>query len=255
MRRLAAQKRLAVAAARNLHMATVAADNSKLSIIIPALNEAGCIQSTLERLQPLRLRGHEIILVDGGSTDATLALSQALADNVLLSPPGRGLQMQTGAAIARGDVLWFLHADSSIPVRADSLILEALHRSHAGWGRFDITFTDNHRLLQCVAWFMNQRARLSGIATGDQGIFVRRALYERVGGFPSIPLMEDIRFSRSLKQHGRPCRITRTLRTSPRRWHAHGILRTIVTMWGLRLAYFAGVSPERLAKYYSVTNG
>jgi rSAM/selenodomain-associated transferase 2 len=229
------------------------ADNRQLSVIIPALNEAGCIQTTLERLQPLRLRGHEIILVDGGSTDATLTLSQTLVDKVLLSPPGRGRQMQAGAAIARGSVLWFLHADSSIPVNADTLILETLRRTHTDWGRFDISFMDNHPLLLCVAWFMNQRARLSGIATGDQGIFVQRTLYERIGGFPSIPLMEDIRFSRSLKQYCRPCRVTQTLGSSPRRWYAHGILRTIVTMWGLRLAYFAGVSPERLAKYYSVT--
>jgi len=236
-------------------MATVAADSGQLSVIIPALNEAGCILSTLERLQPLRLRGHEIILIDGGSTDDTMALSQALVDRVLQSPPGRGRQMQAGAVVARGSVLWFLHADSRIPVRADTRILDALHRTQAGWGRFDISFVDGHPLLQCVAWFMNQRTRLTGIATGDQGIFVQRTLYERVGGFPSIPLMEDIRFSRSLKRHGRPCRVTRTLGISPRRWHAHGILRTIVTMWGLRLAYFAGISPERLAKYYSVTNG
>jgi len=236
-------------------MATFAADNRQLSVIIPALNEAGCIQSTLERLQPLRLHGHEIILVDGGSTDATLALSQAMVDKILLSPPGRGLQMQAGAAIAHGSVLWFLHADCSIPAGADTLILEALRGTRADWGRFDITFMDQHPLLQCVAWFMNQRARLSGIATGDQGIFVQRTLYERVGGFPSIPLMEDIRFSRSLKKHARPCRITQSLVTSPRRWHAHGILRTIVTMWGLRLGYFAGISPERLAKFYSVTSG
>ncbi|MCG6900131.1 MAG: TIGR04283 family arsenosugar biosynthesis glycosyltransferase [Gammaproteobacteria bacterium] len=236
-------------------MASVAASNRQLSIIIPTLNEAGCIQTTLAQLQPLRLRGHEIILVDGGSTDATLALSLALVDRVVQTPAGRGWQMQAGAAVACGTVLWFLHADSSIPATADTLILDTLHRTQTGWGRFDISFTDNHPLLKCVAWFMNHRTRFSGIATGDQGIFVARTLYDRVGGFPSIPLMEDISFSRKLKRHGRPCRITQTLGTSPRRWHTHGILRTIVTMWGLRLAYFAGISPERLAKYYSVTSG
>jgi rSAM/selenodomain-associated transferase 2 len=236
-------------------MASVAASNRQLSIIIPVLNEAGCLQPTLERLQPLRSQGHEIILVDGGSSDDTLALGQTLVDRVLQTPPGRGRQMQAGAAIARGSVLWFLHADSCIPVGADNLILDTLQRTEAGWGRFDISFTDSHPLLKCVAWFMNQRTRLSGIATGDQGIFVARTLYDRVGGFPAIPLMEDISFSRSLKQHARPCRVTQTLGTSARRWHAHGILRTIVTMWGLRLAYFAGISPERLAKYYSVTSG
>jgi len=232
-----------------------AADTQQLSVIIPALNEAGCIQPTLEALQPLRSRGHEIILVDGGSSDATLALCQPLVDRVMQSPPGRARQMQTGADVAAGNILWFLHADSKIPVAADNLIMQALDSAQADWGRFDISFTDGQPLLKCVAWFMNQRSHLTGIATGDQGIFVRRTLFDKVDGMPSIPLMEDISFSGSLKQHGRPCRVTQTLGTSPRRWHAHGILRTIVTMWGLRLAYFAGISPERLEKFYTVKNG
>jgi rSAM/selenodomain-associated transferase 2 len=236
-------------------VATVAASAGQLSIIIPALNEAGCIQSTLEGLQPLRSRGHEIILVDGGSSDATLALSRPLVDRVLQASPGRAQQMQAGAALSGGSVLWFLHADSKVPVDADKLIMAAMGRTQADWGRFDIAFTDSHPLLKCVAWFMNQRSRLTGIATGDQGIFVRRTLFDKVGGLPAIPLMEDISFSRSLKQHGRPCRVKQTLGTSPRRWHAHGILRTIVTMWGLRLAYFAGISPERLVKFYTVKSG
>jgi rSAM/selenodomain-associated transferase 2 len=233
-------------------VATAAANNRQLSVIIPTLNEAGCIQSTLEALQSLRSRGHEIILVDGGSSDATLSLGQPLVDRVVKTLPGRAHQMQAGADIARGDILWFLHADSNVPDATDTLIREALEKAQAGWGRFDIAFTDGHPLLTCVAWFMNQRSRLTGIATGDMGIFVRRTLFDRVGGLPSIPLMEDIRFSRSLKQHGLPCRVTQTLGTSARRWHARGILRTIVTMWGLRLAYFAGINPERLAKIYTV---
>ena len=236
-------------------MATVAANNEQLSVIIPTLNEAGCIQSSLGALQSLRSRGHEIILVDGGSDDATLSLSQPLVDRVLQSPPGRARQMQAGAALSSGSVLWFLHADSTIPIHADAVIMAALEKSRADWGRFDISFTDSNPLMKCVAWFMNQRSRLTGIATGDQGIFVRRTLFDKVGGLPSIPLMEDISFSRSLKQHGRPCRVTQTLGTSPRRWYAHGILRTIVTMWGLRLAYFAGISPERLVKFYPVKSG
>jgi len=235
-------------------MATAAANSWQLSVIIPTLNEAGCIQSTLKRLQPLRTRGHEIILVDGGSSDATCALGQPLVDRVLGSPSGRAEQMRAGATVAAGHILWFLHADSHIPPHADTLILETLGRMHADWGRFDISLTDTHPLLKCVAWSMNLRSRLTGIATGDQGIFVRRTLYDRVGGIPAIPLMEDISFSRSLKRYSRPCRVTQTLGTSPRRWHAHGILRTIVTMWGLRLGYFAGISPERLAKYYTVTS-
>ena len=233
-------------------MATVAADNRQLSVIIPTLNEAGCILSTLEALQPLRSQGHEIILVDGGSSDATLDLSQALVDRAVQSPPGRARQMQAGADLSSGSILWFLHADSNIPSRADTLIMAALEKTRADWGRFDIAFTDSHPLMRCVAWFMNQRTRLTGIATGDQGIIVRRTLFDKVGGLPSIPLMEDISFSRSLKQHGRPCRVIQTLGTSPRRWHTHGILRTIVTMWGLRLAYFAGIKPEQLVKFYPV---
>ena len=235
-------------------MATVAADTERLSVIIPALNEAGCIQSTLEPLQSLRRRGHEIILVDGGSSDDTCALGHALVDRILQSPPGRARQMLAGASVASGQILWFLHADSHVPAHADSIIQQALRRAHADWGHFDISLTGSHPLLKCVAWSMNRRSRLTGIATGDQGIFVRRTLYDRVGGFPSIPLMEDISFSRSLKQHGRPCRAGQPLYSSPRRWYTHGILRTIVTMWGLRLAYFAGISPERLVKYYPVTS-
>ena len=245
---------LPLAAALGRQMAIVAVNSGLISVIIPTLNEAGCIQSTLEPLQPLRSRGHEIILVDGGSSDATCALGQPLVDRVLQSPPGRARQMRAGAAVASGRLLWFLHADSHIPPHADTLILETLGRMHADWGRFDISLTDTHPLLKCVAWSMNLRSRLTGIATGDQGIFVRRTLYDRVGGIPAIPLMEDISFSRSLKRYSRPCRVTQTLGTSPRRWHAHGILRTIVTMWGLRLGYFAGISPERLAKYYTVTS-
>ena len=236
-------------------MPIVAAERGQLSVIIPTLNEANGIQATLEPLQQLRSRGHEIILVDGGSTDATVALARPLVDRVMKSPPGRARQMRAGATLARGNVLWFLHADSRTPTNADTLILEALKRTHKGWGRFDISLEDERPLLRCVAWCMNQRTRLTGIATGDQGIFVQRALYDKVGGIPSIPLMEDIRFSHSLNQYNRPCRITRILGTSPRRWHKHGILRTILTMWSLRLAYFTGVSPERLARIYSATSG
>ena len=236
-------------------MATVAANNSRLSIIIPALNEEGRIQSTLEPLQGLRLKGHEIIVVDGGSHDTTISRCAPLADQVLQSPPGRATQMQAGAAASSGDILWFLHADSSVPGQADRHISESLADANADWGRFDISLDDGHLLLRCVAWFMNQRTQLTGIATGDQGIFIRRSLFDEIGGFPDVPLMEDIRISRSLKKHGRPCRVKARLGTSSRRWKTHGITRTILTMWSLRLAHFAGVSPERLARYYSVTGG
>lgn len=207
-----------------------------------------------DTLQPLRQRGHEVILVDGGSTDQTIAIAQAQTDKVISAPRGRALQMRAGAAAAKGSVFWFLHADSGIPESADQLILEALENSSAQWGRFDIALSDRHPLLLCVAFMMNLRSSLTSIATGDQGIFVSRSLYDRSGGIPSIPLMEDIAFSRTLKAHSRPACVSERLTTSARRWNRHGITRTIVTMWGLRLAYYCGVSPQRLEKYYVVDN-
>ena len=236
-------------------MAAVAAETGRLSIIVPTLNEAGAIKMLLTTLQPMRMRGHEVIVADGGSADETAGISMALADHVIDSPRGRARQMQSGAAIASGDILWFLHADSHPPVNSDRIIQEALQGNSRHWGRFDVRFSDSGLRMGIVATGMNLRSRFTGIATGDQGIFVRRPLYDRVGGLPSIPLMEDIRFSRSLKCYSRPCRITQTLSTSPRRWRTHGILRTIVIMWGLRLGHFAGISPERLAKYYRVASG
>jgi rSAM/selenodomain-associated transferase 2 len=159
--------------------------------------------------------------------------------------------MRAGAALAAGSVLWFLHADTTAPPDADRLIMQALQSKRAGWGRFDVQLSQTRLLLKCVAWMMNQRSRLSGIATGDQGLFVTRSLYDAVGGFPEIALMEDIALSRVLRQHGRPAMIHQPLASSPRRWLAHGVLRTILRMWMLRLGYFLGVKPERLAAYYA----
>ena len=228
-----------------------AASKQQLSVIIPALNEAGCIRELCAALQPLRSRGHEVILVDGGSDDQTLALGEPLVDRTLCSARGRALQMQVGAAAANGTILWFLHADTGVPDNPDQLILAALENGRTDWGRFDISLSDRHLVLRSVAYLMNLRSRISGIATGDQGIFVRRSLYVQVGGIPSLPLMEDIALSRVLKKHGRPACIRQKLLTSARRWQKYGIARTILTMWGLRLAYFIGISPHHLAKYYA----
>jgi rSAM/selenodomain-associated transferase 2 len=159
--------------------------------------------------------------------------------------------MRAGAALAAGSVLWFLHADTTAPPNADRLIMQALQQKRAGWGHFDVELSQTRHLLKCVAWMMNQRSRLSGIATGDQGLFMTRTLYEGVGGFPEIALMEDIALSRALRRHGRPAGIHQPLASSPRRWLAHGVLRTILRMWVLRLGYFLGVKPERLAAYYA----
>ncbi len=218
---------------------------SRLAIVIPTLNEAARIRAALEALAPLRARGHEVIVVDGGSEDATMALALPLATHVVKAPRGRALQMNAGARAARGDALVFLHADTRLPAHADELVLGALERS--SWGRFDVEIEGRHRLLKTVAAAMNLRSRLTGIATGDQAIFVRRDAFP---GFPEIALMEDIALSRELKRRGRPACLRARVRTSGRRWEARGVLRTIFLMWRLRLLYALGVAPQRLAREY-----
>jgi rSAM/selenodomain-associated transferase 2 len=214
----------------------------KLSVVVPVLNEAAGIRAALEALSPLRSRGHEVIVVDGGSSDRSVELAEGLCDRVLSAPRGRAAQMNAGARVATGDVLLFLHADTRLPPRADQLISKG-----SRWGRFDVEIEGRHPLLKVVAWAMNLRSRLTGIATGDQAMFVRRDTFP---GFPEIALMEDIALSRILKKIGRPACLRERAVTSGRRWESRGVLRTIFLMWRLRLLYFLGVSPERLARRY-----
>ncbi|HYD56910.1 MAG TPA: TIGR04283 family arsenosugar biosynthesis glycosyltransferase [Burkholderiales bacterium] len=217
----------------------------KFTIVIPCLDEAERIGACLAALAPVRRRGHEVVVVDGGSTDGTPAGAFGLCDRVLHSPRGRALQMNAGARAASGDALLFLHADTRLPADGVEQAGRALER-HA-WGRFDVEIEGAHPLLRVVAFAMNLRSRLTGIATGDQAIFVRRAAF---GGFPEIPLMEDIAFSRSMKRAGRPACLRSRATTSGRRWESRGVLRTIFLMWRLRLLYFLGASPRRLAELY-----
>ena len=235
-------------------VAVAAVNPARISIVIPALNEEGCIARTLERLQAMRQRGHELIVVDGGSTDNTVTVSTALADRLVRAPRGRASQMRAGAAVANGTVIWLLHADSLPVDGADRLILGCLSRPAVQWGRFNIEFSGERRVFKMIALFMNLRSRLSGIATGDQGIFLSRELYEQVGGIPDIPLMEDVALSRRLKRNSRPAVVNQKLTSSPRRWEKHGIASTILRMWGLRFAFFIGIDPVRLARYYAVDN-
>lgn len=221
-----------------------------LSIVVPALNEAPGIAGTLARLAPLRERGCEVIVVDGGSADATAEAARLLADRVMSAPRGRAHQMNAGAAAAGGRVLLFLHADTELPPDADRLIAAGLAASGRGWGRFDVRLSGAHPLLRVVERAMNFRSRLTGICTGDQAIFVRRDLFHAVGGFPSIALMEDIALSRKLKRRGPPLRLTQPVITSSRRWEENGVLATVLTMWQLRLRYFLGADPSRLAHTY-----
>ena len=222
----------------------------RLSIIIPVLDEEAEIAHVLAALAPLRSRGVETIVVDGGSRDRTVALAAPLADRLIAAPRGRAVQMNAGAVAATGDVLLFLHADTRLPAEADRLVLDGLARSGRQWGRFDVRISGRHPLLRVVAALMNIRSRLTGIATGDQAMFVRRDLFERVGGFPAIPLMEDVAFSRAAKRVGEPLCLSPRAITSGRRWEQRGVMRTVLLMWRLRLAYSLGAAPARLAHLY-----
>ncbi len=222
----------------------------RISIIIPVLNEEGTIEPTLLALQPMRDRGHEVIVVDGGSDDKTVSLAGTLADRVLQVPKSRGGQMRSGAMESCGEVLWFLHADTMTVPNADYFILEGVTVGNYGWGRFDVRLSGTHPLLRVVERCMNIRSRLSSIATGDQGIFVTRQFYDAAGGIPGIPIMEDIAFSRRLKKLGKPLCLKIPLNSSSRRWERQGMLKTILRMWRLRLAYAFGADPRNLVHLY-----
>ena len=220
-----------------------------LSIIVPVLNEAQVITETLNALAAFRMRGHEVIVVDGGSQDGTAQLCGGLADVVMQSPRGRALQMNTGAAQARGEVLLFLHADTTLPPQADASLLSAI-AAGSDWGRFDVTIQGRSAMLPVIAALMNWRSRRTGVATGDQAIFVKRDLFEKLGGFANQLLMEDIALSLRLRAISKPACLSEKVTTSGRRWEKHGVWRTILLMWWLRLCYSLGASPDGLAKAY-----
>jgi len=223
---------------------------ASFSIIVPALDEARGIAAALGALAALRERGAEVIVVDGGSRDATREIAAPLCDRVLAAPRGRASQMNAGARASRGEVLVFLHADTRLPEGALEAIERALAAPRHRWGRFDVVIEGRSALLALVGCAMNLRSRLTGIATGDQAIFVRREAFERVGGFPAIPLMEDVAISGALKKVSRPACLAERVTTSGRRWESRGVLATIALMWRLRFAYALGADPHRLARRY-----
>jgi rSAM/selenodomain-associated transferase 2 len=226
----------------------------RIAAIIPTLNEAALIEDTLRRLQPLRAAGHLIIVADGGSADATVALAAPLADAVVIAPRGRARQMNAGAATspaADAQAYLFLHADTRLPDGAIAAIAAALGGGRHVWGRFDIRIAGRSRWLPVVAALMNLRSRWTGIATGDQAIFVTRDAFGAVGEFPDWPLMEDIALSRALKRLSPPAALRLRVTTAGRRWDAQGPLRTIAFMWWLRWRFFLGAKPECLATLYS----
>jgi rSAM/selenodomain-associated transferase 2 len=220
-----------------------------LCIVMPVLDEATSLAARLKALDELRRRGARVVVVDGGSQDGTLAVAREHADLAFLAPRGRASQMNAGAAACPADVLLFLHADTVLPDNADVLVRRATLGPFS-WGRFDVKIDSPLPLLRLVSTMMNVRSRWTGIATGDQAIFVRHDLFRRIGGFPDLPLMEDIAISRTLKRHSRPACLRERVATSARRWERHGVWRTIWLMWRLRAAYFLGADPRRLAVQY-----
>ena len=220
----------------------------RLSIVVPFLNESAQLPQLIDQLRQLQSEC-EVILVDGGSDDGSAELAAAAGLRVISSGRGRARQMNAGAAVAGGDCLLFLHADTRLPRNAVEAVAKALAGKKC-WGRFDIRISGGSICFPLMAALVNWRSRISGIATGDQALFVRRELFERLGGFPDQPLMEDIELSKSLLPFSRPACIRARATTSGRRWQKYGVLRTVLLMWRLRFDYWRGVPAENLARLY-----
>jgi rSAM/selenodomain-associated transferase 2 len=224
-------------------------ETMKVSIIIPVLNEASHIAGTLQCLQPYRSQGNEVIVVDGGSRDDTVSCAKKLCDQVVSSKCGRAQQMNAGAKYANGDILIFLHADTILPDNACDLVYGALSHGNM-WGRFDVRLSGSNWMFRIIERMMNLRSCLTSIATGDQAIFVLKNLFVDVGGYPEVRLMEDVALCKSLRKHKNPVCLNSRVVTSSRKWEKSGIVQTVFLMWRLRLLYFFGVSPDKLARYY-----
>jgi rSAM/selenodomain-associated transferase 2 len=224
--------------------------NLVISIIVPVLNESVALPALLERLLPLQQQGCEVLFVDGGSVDDSVSLIEAASFRIVHSERGRAIQMNAGAAQATGDVLIFLHADTELPHGAIACVHEALANGKQRWGRFDVCISGGHWMLPVIATMMNLRSRLTGIATGDQAMFVGRASFDAVGGFANLPLMEDIELSGRLRRITRPACIAHRVTTSGRRWETRGVWHTMLLMWRLRWNYWRGVAPELLERAY-----
>jgi rSAM/selenodomain-associated transferase 2 len=220
----------------------------RLSVIVPALDEEPTIAATLARIRGGRI--HELVVVDGGSRDATRAVAAHHADQVLSAPTGRASQMNAGAAAATGDTLLFVHSDTVLPLGFDDAIARALADHGVVGGRFDVELRGASRMLALVAAAINWRSRWTRLATGDQAIFIRRDVFAAIGGYAPVPLFEDVRLSRAMKRAGRVACLRERVSTSARRWERRGMARTILLMWMLRAAHAAGVSPATLRRLY-----
>ncbi|HHJ34911.1 MAG TPA: glycosyltransferase [Gammaproteobacteria bacterium] len=227
---------------------------SLISIVIPVLNEEMYLPVLLDRLQVFRRQGHEIIVVDGDSKDDSLKIAQTLADSAIVSSAGRARQMNTGAAVARGDMFLFLHCDTVLPDDALQIISSSLHdtgrQDKPYWGRFDVRLSSDRFVFRIIETLMNLRSRLTSVTTGDQAIFIESCLFDQVGGFPEIPLMEDIAMSKKLKEIASPICLKQKVTTSSRRWEKRGVVATVLLMWKLRLYYFLGMPADKLSQLY-----
>jgi rSAM/selenodomain-associated transferase 2 len=222
----------------------------KISIIIPVFNEAQALQEHLPLLQRLREFGHELIVVDGSEDAASAERSRPWVDLWLACEPGRAKQMNRGAASATGDILLFLHIDTRLPEEALARLQQGFESLSTLWGRFDLTLSGEHPAFRVIECMINLRSRISGVATGDQAIFVRKSLFTTIGGYPNIPLMEDVAISKRLRRLAPPLCLRSKVITSSRRWEQRGIARTVVLMWWIRLLYFVGVAPQTLHSMY-----
>lgn len=221
----------------------------KTLIIVPVLNESAVLAQQLNELDVLRAMGAQVLLVDGGSTDRTAQLARDAGFDVLESVRGRARQMNAGARAVQSDLLVFLHVDTHLP-RGALYEIENHLNSKKGWGRFDVRLVGRSPWLRVISFCMNWRSRLTGIATGDQTFFMTREMFERVGGFPEQPLMEDIEMSKRLKRFSPPVCLSDRVETSGRRWDQKGVWKTILLMWRLRWAYWRGVPASELARFY-----
>ncbi len=222
----------------------------KLSIIIPVLDESLFFTRQQLYLKALLAQGHEIIVVDGGSTDNSMLAAEELGCKCINTKASRGYQLHTGARASNYNILVFLHADTLMPLTATNKIITAISNQNATWGRFNVTFTNKKYIFKIIAWFMNKRSCITSIVTGDQTLFIQRDVYFACGGFADIPIMEDIEFSKRLKKHSAPICLSEAVITSSRKWEKHGVIKTIILMWILRAKFFFGVSTDKLSKQY-----
>jgi rSAM/selenodomain-associated transferase 2 len=223
-------------------------DAAKISIIIPAINEAGNIKEAIATIE--LSKNIEVIVVDGGSQDDTVAIAQSLGVKVISSSAGRAAQMNAGAMAASGEILLFLHADTRLPTGFDAMIPIVLQQTGTVAGAFNLRIDASLLSLRWVEWGVNLRSRFCQMPYGDQAIFVTKQIFQEIGCFPELPIMEDFELIRRLKRTGRILIISVPVVTSARRWLQKGVLKTTLLNQIVIIAYLLGVSPKRIHSWY-----